>query len=73
MKDLEILEEISRKLSAVIALSFSNDAGDLTTADRVKLLVRFGLSNQDIANIIGTTKGTVEVLKSRAAKAKKSQ
>lgn len=31
----------------------------------------FGSGNQDIADILGTTKGTVEVLKSRVGKSKK--
>lgn len=71
MKEQELLEQISKKLGALIALSFMRDIEKMTNADGVKLLVRFGLSNQDIADILGTTKGTVEVLKSRAIKTKK--
>lgn len=71
MTDVKLLQEISQKLSALIALSFMQDGKTLTTGDRIKLLTRFGLSNQDVADILGTTKGTVEVLKSRKLKGKK--
>lgn len=71
MKDQELLEQISKKLSALIALSFTKDVQKMTNADGVKMLGRFGLSNQDIADILGTTKPTVEVLKSRIKKNKK--
>ena len=71
MKDQELLEQISKKLSALIALTFSRDVEGLNTADGVKILGRFNLSNQDIADILGTTKPTVEVLKSRIKKNKK--
>lgn len=72
MKDQEILEQISRKLSALIALSFAKDVAKMTNADGVEMLGRFGLSNQDVADILGTTKPTVEVLKSRI-KSKKNK
>ncbi len=72
MKEQEILlDQISKKLSVLIALMLMKDVKNLTTADGVKVLVRFGLSNQEIANILGTTKGTIEVVKSRANKSKK--
>lgn len=72
MKEQEtLLEQISKKLSVLIALALTKDASSLTTADNVKALVRFGLSNQEIADILGTTKGTIEVVKSRVAKFKK--
>ena len=70
MKEQELLEQISKKLSALIALSFMKDVEKMTNADGVEILGRFGLSNQDIADILGTTKPTVEVIKSRI-KAKK--
>ena len=71
MKDSELLEQISNKLSALIALSFMKEADTLTNADEVKTLMRFNLSNQDISDIVGTTKRTVEVLKSRITKENK--
>ncbi len=73
MKDHELLEQISKKLSALLAISFAKHTEKMTSAEGVKMLVRFGLSNQDIANILGTTKGTIEVLKSRAIKPKKGR
>lgn len=71
MSDAQLLQEISRKLSALIALSFREANEKLTTGDRIKLLARLGLSNQEVADILGTTKGTVEVLKSRKLKSEK--
>ena len=65
MKDQELLEQISRKLSALISVLFIKDGEKMTSADRIIMLGRFDLSNQDIADILGTTKPTVEVLKSR--------
>jgi len=71
MKDQELLEQISKKLSALLALSFVGDITKMTAADGVKLLMRFELSNQDIADILGTTRRSVEVMKSRALRHKK--
>jgi DNA-binding CsgD family transcriptional regulator len=62
---------ISDKLSALIALAMSTEVHKKNTAEKVALLMRFDLPNQEIADILGTTKGTVEVLKSRAGKNKK--
>jgi len=73
MKDQELPEQISKKLSALIALSFIEDVQKMTNEKGVGVLGRFGLRNQDIADILGTTKGTVEVLKSRVLKAKKQK
>ena len=36
------------------------------TAEKALILTRFGITNQEIADMLGTTKGTIEVLKSRA-------
>ncbi len=71
MKEQELLEQISKKLSALIAISFMKDVEKMTNADGVEILGRFGLSNQDVADILGTTKSTVEVLKSRNKSKKK--
>lgn len=71
MEDQKLLEQISKKLSVLIALSLVKNIEKMTSADGVRMLVRFGLSNQEIADVLGTTKGTVEVLKSRASKIKK--
>lgn len=71
MTNEEILNQISKKMNAFIALMLMNDVQKMTKSDKVKLLLRFELSNQDIANILDTTRGTVEVTKSRFVKNKK--
>ncbi len=71
MKEQELLEQISRKLSALIAISFVKDVNKMTIEESVRLLKRFGLSNQEMADILGTTKPTIEVLKSRINKKRK--
>jgi DNA-directed RNA polymerase specialized sigma24 family protein len=70
MSNQDHLADISKKLSALIGVALTKDVGTLTSSDRVKLLLRFGLANQEIADILGTSRNTVEVLKSRARKAK---
>lgn len=67
----EPLRQVSSKLSALIALTLVSEPDKKNAAEKVALLARFGLVNQDIADIVGTTKGTVEVLKSRAGKKKR--
>jgi DNA-binding CsgD family transcriptional regulator len=71
MDDEKTLDLLSKKMSALIALSLLPDVQKKNTAEKVELLMRFGIPNQEIADIVGTTKGTVEVLKSRATKRKK--
>lgn len=71
MKEQEILENLSRKISALLALNFVKEPEKMTAEEGVKLLTRFGLSNQEMADILGTTKPTVEVMKSRIKKNKK--
>jgi hypothetical protein len=67
----EIAEEISNKLSALIALLLTPEPHKGNTAEKVMMLARFGIPNQAIADIVGTTKGTVEVAKSRGTKKKR--
>lgn len=71
MSDDKFGEQISRKLSALIASTLTPEVEKKSSAEKVALLARFGLPNQEIADILGTTKGTVEVLKSRVNKKKK--
>lgn len=68
MNDTELLAGISNKLNALLFVLLAQDAHKKTNAEKVAFLARLGVSNHDIANIVGTTKGTVEVLKSRANK-----
>jgi DNA-directed RNA polymerase specialized sigma24 family protein len=71
MIDDKLGQQISRKLSALIALALTPDAEKKSSAEKVALLARFDLPNQEVADILGTTKGTVEVLKSRGGKRRK--
>ncbi|HXN00215.1 MAG TPA: hypothetical protein VN982_17260 [Candidatus Dormibacteraeota bacterium] len=68
MSDAELFEKLSSKMSALIAVALLPDVQKKNTAEKVELLTRFGLSNQEVADIVGTTKGTVKVTKSRANK-----
>ena len=65
MNESELLDQISRKLSALLAVSFMKGVSEMTTAGGEKFLRRFGLDNQEIASILGTTKRSIEVIKSR--------
>lgn len=62
MNETELLKSISNKLSILISLGLGQDKG--TMKDKVRQLVKYGLSNQEMADILGTTKGTIEVVKS---------
>lgn len=62
------LDEISKKLTLLAALQLIPDVKELSKTDKVSLLNKVGLSSEDIATILGTTKGTVDVLKSRMKK-----
>jgi DNA-binding CsgD family transcriptional regulator len=68
MNEKELLTSISNKLNALLFVLLAQDVQQKTNAEKVAFLARLGLSNQDIADVVGTTKGTVEVLKSRANK-----
>ena len=47
MDNKDLLKEISNKLSALLTLNFIQDLSKMTTADGVKLLMRFNINNQD--------------------------
>jgi DNA-binding NarL/FixJ family response regulator len=68
MTDVELLKEISQKLSALIALQLPEDE---SVQDSVARLGRFGLTTSEIAAILNTTPGTVAVSKTRVKKARK--
>jgi len=65
MKENEILSSVSKKLGVLIALNLMTLDSKATITDNVALLDRFGLSASEIAEILGATKGTVDVMKSR--------
>lgn len=64
MENNDILQQISKKLSILIALQLRGDGG-VEVKDNVIKLSRFGLTTGEIAEILGTTPGTVAVAKSR--------
>lgn len=69
MNDIELLQEISKKLSILISLQLQN-GGNVGVQDNVVQLTRFGLSTGEIAEILNTTPGTVAVSRSRIKKSK---
>ena len=68
MNNEDLLKTISTKLNAILMALLSPEIENRNSAQKVELLAKLGIGNQDIADILGTTKGTVEVLKSRANK-----
>jgi DNA-binding NarL/FixJ family response regulator len=63
---VKFLQEISQKLNILVALELSKEKKKLS--EKVKFLLDFGLTNQQIAEILGTSKGSIEVIKSRLKK-----
>lgn len=64
--DSKDLASIDKKLSFLISILWNKDSGEgRTTQSSIEKLRRFGFTNSEIANILGTTKRTVEVVVSR--------
>lgn len=70
MENNDILQQISKKLSILIALTLQGERDAVEVKENVARLVRFGLMDSEIADILGTTSGTVSVTKARIKKAK---
>ncbi len=70
MTDQDLLRQISKKLSILISLELQRD-GTGSVQDRVALLSRFGLTTADVAEMLGTTPGTVAVAKNRVKNKRK--
>jgi hypothetical protein len=64
MNEQELLREISKKLSILIALQLQKEGG-AGVQENVGRLTKFGLSTNEIAEILNTTVGTVAVARSR--------
>lgn len=64
MSNEDLLQEISKKLSILISLELRRDGNEGVQAN-VARLSQFGLSGTEIANILGTTIGTIAVAKNR--------
>lgn len=69
--DSKILESISKRLGVLIALHINDRAENVSIAEGVKLLTRFGLSPNEIAEILNTSANTVKVTRSRLKKSEK--
>lgn len=66
----DILREVSKKLSILIALQLQSEEGMVEVKENVAKLTRFGLTDGEIAEILGTTPGTVSVTRARIKKSK---
>lgn len=74
MRDTEIFENISKKLDVIIKLLWEAGPGENTSInDGVRILRDKGFSNEEIAFILGTTKGTVGVAVSRLGLSSKKE
>jgi len=69
-KDNDILQQISKKLSILIALQLQGEKEKVEVKENVAKLTPFGLTDSEIAEILGTTPGTVSVAKTRIKSAK---
>jgi len=67
----DVLQQISKKLSILIALQLQGENRTIEVKENVGRLAKFGLSDSEIAEILNTTSGTVSVAKARLKKAKK--
>lgn len=68
--DNVLLEQISKKLSILIALQIQAGGKEKEVKANVEKLAKFGLSDGEIAQILGSTPGTVSVAKARIKKSK---
>lgn len=66
----DTLQQISKKLSILIALQLQGENRTVEVKENVAKFARFGLTDKEIAEILGTTPGTVSVAKARIKKAK---
>jgi hypothetical protein len=66
--DNELLQEISNKLSELIAI---NGIANKNKEDQIAYLANQGYSNADISRLIGIPKGTVDGIRAKGAKNRK--
>ena len=67
-KQDEILASIDRKLSILINLEAYRLVGQMTITEGAPILRRFGMEPLEIASVLDTTAGTVQVRLSEAKK-----
>ncbi len=65
METEKLLADISNKLSVLISMSLERGNKQATNKDKIKFLNRFSLTNKQIAEIIGTSKNSIEVTLSK--------
>lgn len=68
MKGQQLAETLAKKLDTIIALLLASDIKGKTMEQKLELLTRFDFTNEEIAAILGTTKGTIGVMKTRLSK-----
>ncbi len=68
MENKELLETIARRLGVLIALQMRAQSENFSTTEGIELLSRFGMGNTEIAEILNTSTGTVNVIKGRLKK-----
>jgi len=71
MENIELLKSISKRLGVMIALQISNKSDNVSIAEGVELLTRFGLNPTEIAEILNTSTNTVNVTRNRLKSKKK--
>jgi len=67
----KLLESISKKMGALIALNLLSINSKATTTENIEMLDRFGLTPTEIAEILNTSANTVNVTRSRIKSSKK--
>ena len=65
---MENLDDVGAKLDVLIRLIAIHVVGDRTGADAIGVLASAGLSNELIAELVGTTPATVRAARSRASR-----
>ncbi len=65
--ELDLLEEISRKLDQLISLNLIQGK---EKEEQISILVKRGYSNSNIANLLGIPKGTVGGIRAKQKKKK---
>ncbi len=61
----KLLESISKKLGALIALNLVSMNSEVTTKESVEMLDRFGLTPTEIAEILNISTNSVNVTRNR--------
>ncbi len=63
----DLLRSLSKKMSVLIALMIKRE-GDSDATENIKFLNEFDLTNEEIAEILSTSKNYVAVIKSKNKK-----